>query len=562
MAGTTMSAARNCKAMLHFEVNSQDQASRPVNVNQPSPPRATNELPANELPANELPAAEATVIIFGASGDLTARKLMPALFLLWKDGFLSSRAPIVGVARREKTDESFRNEMFEAVSRHARTGSACADLWRQFASRLFYRRLDLTCSGDYVALRQEVELLEQSADVLGKRVAYLATAPELFLPAAKALLEAGMVPDCESDCWLRVVFEKPFGHDLHSAQELSHSLSRLLSEEQIYRIDHYLGKETVQNILLFRFGNSIFEPLLNRNHVDHVQITVAESQGIERGRGGYYDRAGALRDMLQNHVLQLLCLVAMEPPSLFRAKEIHYEKLKVLEALSPGRPGDISNWIVAGQYTAGEIDGQPVVGYRDEKRIAADSRRESYVAMEVCVDNWRWAGVPFYLRTGKRLPQRATEIAIQFKLPPLNLFTTVECEGDLCDLVGAQPNTLIFRIQPRESISLRFSTKRPGMQYQIHPVTMDFTYQAAFQKNLPEAYERLLLDVLRGDSTLFTRSDELEAAWRFVTPVLDAFEAGDAEPQPYEAGRWGPAAADQLVSRTGRSWRVPRADGA
>lgn len=505
-------------------------------------------------------AEEAAILIFGASGDLTTRKLLPALFELWREGYLSDRAPIVGVARREKTDEAFRDEMFDAVGRRARGGPATNDEWTRFASRLFYRRADLTNPNDAVNLADQLQLLEEAAGLHGKRVAYLATAPELFVPSVEMLAAGGLIPESDSDHWLRVVFEKPFGHDLESAQRMSRSLGRWLSEEQIYRIDHYLGKETVQNILLFRFGNSIFEPLLNRNHVDHVQITVAESQGIEHGRGGYYDNAGALRDVLQNHLLQLLCLTAMEPPALFSAREIRDEKLKVLQALAPGGTGSVSDWAVAGQYTSAEIDGQTVPGYRQEERIAPDSRRDTYVAMKVAIDNWRWAGVPFYLRTGKRLPERVTEIAIQFKLPPLHLFTTVECEGDICDLVGAQPNTLVFRIQPHESISLAFSTKRPGMQYQIHPVRMDFSYESTFESGLPEAYERLLMDVLRGDSTLFTRSDELEAAWRFVTPILDEWENSGTMPELYEVGSWGPAAADQLIQQSSGRWRVPNVE--
>ncbi len=510
-----------------------------------------------QIPVHAPEGEEAVIAIFGASGDLTARKLLPALYHLWTEGYLTDRAPIVGIARREKTDEEFRNEMFEALSNHARSGRIDPDRWKKFAARLHYHCADLADPSAYAGIGAALEHAEETSGVAGKHVIYMATSPELFIPCVEALPQTGLIPGTDSDRKLRVVFEKPFGHDLASAQELSHALSRVLTEDQIYRIDHYLGKETVQNILLFRFGNSIFEPLFNRNHVDHVQITVAESQGMERGRGGYYDKSGALRDVLQNHMLQLLCLVAMEPPALFRAQNMRDEKLKVLQALSPGSHGDISQWAIAGQYIGASIGGKPVPGYHEEDRIPKDSRRETFVAMEVRIDNWRWAGVPFYLRTGKRLPERVTEIAIQFKLPPLNLFTTVECEGDICDLVGQQPNTLVFRIQPRESISLSFCTKRPGMQYQIHPVTMDFAYETAFETGLPEAYERLLLDVLRGDNTLFTRSDELDAAWQFVTPVLDAWEKNGTIPEPYPAGSWGPVASDRLLKKTGRHWREP-----
>ncbi|MFQ5730379.1 MAG: glucose-6-phosphate dehydrogenase [Planctomycetaceae bacterium] len=505
-------------------------------------------------------AEEAAILIFGASGDLTARKLLPALFHLWCDGYLSDRAQIIGVARREKTDDAFRAEMGEAVTKQSQPNAFDADAWSRFARRLYYHRLDLTDPADFPALRQRVEGIEGAAGISGKRVVYLATSPELFLPSIEALAGAGMVPESGSDAQFRVVLEKPFGRDLASARELSAGIGGMLREDQVYRIDHYLGKETVQNVLLFRFGNAIFEPLLNRNHVDHVQITVAESQGIESGRGGYYDMAGALRDVLQNHVLQLLCLTAMEPPALFRADVIRDEKRKVLQALAPGHSGGVDRWAVAGQYAAGEVGGQSAPGYRDEDRVASDSNRETFVAMQVGIDNWRWAGVPFYLRTGKRMPRRVTEIAVQFKLPPQNLFTTVECEGDLCELVGTRPNTLVFQIQPCESISLTFSTKRPGMQYQIHPVEMDFEYDESFPQRLPEAYERLLLDVLRGDSTLFTRTDELEAAWAFVTPVLEHWEKTALQPGPYAAGTWGPSAADELLSRDGRAWRRPEVD--
>jgi glucose-6-phosphate 1-dehydrogenase len=506
--------------------------------------------------ANAGPKESATIIIFGASGDLTARKLVPALYALWKNGYLADEAPIVGVARREMSDESYREEMLEAVRKAAGEDAVDPADWQKFAERLYYREADLTNREDFIVLRQQLEPIEEKHNPKHRRLAYLATAPGLFLPTVQGLGHAGMIPDPKAEGWLRVVIEKPFGHDLASAQELDHGLGSLLDESQIYRIDHYLGKETVQNILLFRFGNAIFEPLFNRTQVDHVQISVAESQGIEAGRGAYYDKSGALRDVLQNHVLQLLCLIAMEPPALFNGQSIRDEKKKVLEALAPAN-AKLQNWAIAGQYTEGTKDDETMVGYRQEDRVAPDSCRETYVAMDVRIENWRWAGVPFYLRTGKRMPSRVTEIAVQFKEPPKHLFTTVECEGDICDLVQARPNTLVFRIQPKEAISLRFSTKRPGMQYQIQPVTMDFAYEDTFEHGLPEAYERLLLEALRGDSTLFTRSDELETAWRFVTPVLEAWEKPGFEPEPYPAGRWGPKAADELLTNSGRHWRQP-----
>ena len=501
---------------------------------------------------------DVTVLIFGASGDLTARKLIPALFSLWKNGYLSDRAAIVGVARRPKSHDEFRQQMHDAVA--GDVPDVTQEEWLRFADLLTYEQVDLADAEQFERLKRNLAERERSRGLTGNRIVYLATAPDLFLPSVQALDDADMIPRGPDKERLRVVFEKPFGHDYESARSLTESLSRLLSEQQIYRIDHYLGKETVQNILLFRFGNAVFEPLFSRTHVDHVQITVAESQGMERGRGGYYDRSGALRDVMQNHGLQLLCLVAMEPPALFQGEFIRDEKLKVLQSLRPGVAGAVDNWAVAGQYAGGVVDDEPAIAYVDEDRIPPGSTRETFAALQVEIDNWRWAGVPFYLRTGKRLPQRVTEIAVQFKPPPLNLFQTVECEGDLCDIVGAQPNKLIFRIQPHEAISLSVSTKRPGMQYQIHPVQMDFEYSDGFPIKLPAAYERLLLDVMRGDSTLFTRSDELESAWQFITPVLDAWENGPHRPELYPAGTWGPRGAVELLSRSGRYWRRPDSD--
>lgn len=505
------------------------------------------------------PTGDSTILIFGASGDLTARKLVPALFQLFRQGYFTGR-PIIGVARRDKTDEQFRAELKQTILDDPDEETLAA--WGQFEQLVHYVRVDLSQQAEYEGLAETTAELEAQHDCSSDapRVVYLSTAPSLFEAAVLGLHHSGLIPPREHRDRLRVVVEKPFGHDIDSAEALNTTLTRWLHEDQIYRIDHYLGKETVQNILLFRFGNSIFESLLNRNHVDNMQITVSEDIGMEGGRGAFYDTAGALRDVLQNHLLQLLCLATMEPPALFQARQIRDEKMKVLQALRPGADGSVNQWVVRGQYTAGLVKRQPALGYLEEERVPGQSNRETYVAMKVGIDNWRWEGVPFYLRTGKRLPERVTEIVIQFKHPPLNLFSTVECNGDLCDLVETQPNQLVLRIQPRESIFLRFSTKRPGMRYHVEPVVMDFDYEDHFSSELPSAYERLLLDVMRGDSTLFTRSDELLAAWRFVTPVLQAWEGSSTAPDLYNAGTWGPASADRLISETGRRWRVPSLD--
>jgi len=505
--------------------------------------------------------SDTSILIFGASGDLTARKLIPALFQLSKQGYLRECCPVIGVARRDKTDEQFRNEVRESSLKKDASAEDVA-AWDKFAAQLFYRRVDISKPDDFVALHESTCELEKSLGTKGDpaRVVYLATAPALFDDAVRGLDASGMIPkERKRSDRLRVVVEKPFGHDLPSAEVLNEQLVAVLQENQIYRIDHYLGKETVQNILLFRFGNAFFEPLLNRNHVDNVQITVAESIGMEGGRGGYYDTSGALRDVLQNHMLQLLCLIGMDPPALFQAREIRDEKMKVLQALRPGA-SSINDWAIRAQYAEGLVDKKPAAAYREEDRVPEKSARETFVAMNVGIDNWRWAGVPFYLRTGKRLATRVTEIVITLKHPPLNLFSTVECDGDLCSIVEARPNQLVLRIQPKESIFLRFSTKRPGMQYQMQPVAMDFDYEDHFTSHIPEAYERLLLDVIRGDSTLFTRSDELLAAWKFVDPVLKLWESSPNGLEFYPAGTWGPAASDRLLAESGRRWRVPQLD--
>src|SRR5262249_27267148 len=394
---------------------------------------------------------------------------------------------------------------------------------------------------------ERLHSLEPERKLPGNRLFYLATDPEFFRPIVEGLAGAGLVRRETDRPWARVVIEKPFGHDITSAAALDRDLLRFLRPDQIYRIDHYLGKETVQNLLAFRFGNSIFEPLFNREHVDHVQITVAETVGMEGRRGAFYDHAGALRDVVQNHMLQLLALVAMDPPATLKSGDISDAKLRVIRNLAPLRGAEVSRHVVRGQHGAGTIGGQPVRGYREEDGVNDASTTETFVALRASVESWRWAGVPFLLRTGKRVPRRVTEIAVHFKLPPLQLFHNVECAGDVCDLSEAKPSVLVFRIQPDEGISLSFSAKHPGMQLNLRPVAFEFDYGNSFHAQLPEAYERLLLDALRSDATLVMRSDELEAAWEFATPILEAWQVAPAPFPNYSAGTWGPPEADRLI---------------
>lgn len=498
-----------------------------------------------------------TIVIFGATGDLAARKLLPALYGLWRGQFLPEQFAIVGVGRREKTDSAFREEVKTAIQTF-RPDAPEPDGWHDFLSRVYYQPADFTTAEGMGRLAERLTKVDAEQHLPGNRLFYLATDPEYFGPAVERLAGAKLVHRHPDRPWTRVVIEKPFGHDLASALALDHDILRHLNHDQIYRIDHYLGKETVQNLLAFRFGNAIFEPLLNRQYVDHVQITVTETVGMEGRRGAFYDHAGALRDVVQNHMLQLLALVAMDPPATLKASDVGIAKLNVLRSLVHLHGDDVARRVVRGQYSAGTVEGLPVRAYRDEEAVDRQSTTESYVALRVNIENWRWAGVPFLLRTGKRLPRRLTEIAIQFKLPPLRLFQTIECEGDVCDLTEARPTVLVFRIQPDEGISMSFSAKRPGMQFVLHPVRFEFDYGKSFHLQLPEAYERLLLDALRGDPTLFMRSDELQAAWEFATPILEAWREGPAPEFPnYAAGSWGPADADRLFEGCSATWRRP-----
>jgi glucose-6-phosphate 1-dehydrogenase len=495
-----------------------------------------------------------TIAIFGASGDLTQRKLMPALYKMYIHGFLPDEFAILGLARRDWTDASFRDLMCEAIRKFGKTRVDEAKL-TAFASRIFYHLGDIESGDVYGALR---ERLGDTARFPVNHLFYLSVKPDLFGPIIGNLKAHHLIHAPHAGQWTRVVIEKPFGHDLASAVALNQAVRQHLDESQVYRIDHFLGKETVQNILSFRFANAIFEPLFNNHLVDHIQITAAETVGMESGRGAYYDASGAIRDMVQNHMLQLLCLVTMDPPASLTADAIRNEKVKVLQSIVPPRIDEVRRCSIRAQYLHGKLDGKTVKGYREEDRISPNSMTETFLAMRLYIDNWRWAGVPVYLRTGKRLPRRTTEIVVQFKVPPLQLFQTVECVGDVCDLAHAKPNQLVFRIQPDEGISLDFSAKRPVLQVQVESVAMNFSYSNTWQRDLPEAYERLLLDVMRGDSTLFTRSDEVEAAWKIIDPFLKAWATQNNVPMyTYQPGTWGPVEADALLHGIRSQWRNP-----
>lgn len=496
------------------------------------------------------PAPAATIVIFGGSGDLARRKLVPALFELHRQGLLAPSTAIVGFSRSVGSDEAWRDDLAKAFDEH---GGAARDpeAWREFAARLFAFRGDLASDASFAGLKARLEEIERERGLPGNRLYDLAIPPSGIADAARRLGAAGLVHPVEGGGpFSRLVVEKPFGHDLASARELNEVVHASFRERQVFRIDHYLGKETTQNILVFRLGNGIFEPLWNRRYVDHVQITVAETIGVE-GRGKFYEEAGVLRDVVQNHLLQLLCLVAMEPPVAFEANVVRDEKVKVLRSVRPQSAAELLRDTVRGQYAAGAVDGRPVRGYRQEPDVSGASLSETYAAWKLQVENWRWAGVPFYLRAGKRLPKRVTEIAITFKTPPIALFRHAGCA------VG-EPNVLVLRIQPDEGIALRIGAKRPGPTMRVETVKMDFRYAEHFGEKPPDAYERLLLDALNGDGTLFARRDEVEAAWELVEGVLDVWAESPPPDLPnYEAGTWGPEAATELLARDGRRWRRP-----
>ncbi|HKX00082.1 MAG TPA: glucose-6-phosphate dehydrogenase [Bryobacteraceae bacterium] len=488
---------------------------------------------------------ECAVVIFGANGDLTKRKLMPALYRLAYERRLSPGFAVIGMSRTPMSDEQFREKMCASVSKYLEDSPFDKNVWAGFAQNLYYMAGDISDRSAFEKLGKRLEEIETNRATSGNVLFYLSTQPSHYEPTVKGIGEAGLA---KGKGWRRIVVEKPFGHDLESARALSDKLHEVFRESDVYRIDHYLGKETVQNILAFRFGNGIFEPLWNRRYVNSVQITAAESIGVE-GRGGYYQEAGALRDMIQNHLLQVMATIAMEPSATFQPDAVRDERAKLLRSIRIMKPEEVLDNAVAGQYGRARIGGADVPGFREEKEVDAQSQTDTYAAATFFVDNWRWARVPFYIRTGKRLPKRVTEIAIQFNEAPHAVF------GDNGD--EATPNLLILRIQPEEGISLRFLSKRPGAGMKLRPVSMDFNYGTSFGERSPTAYETLLLDVMIGDATLYTRQDMVEASWKVVEPIMTVWDNRKFDFPNYAAGTWGPKAADDMLARRGHAWREP-----
>ncbi len=482
------------------------------------------------------------LVIFGASGDLTSRKILPALARLARRRALGTTCAVVGVARSDLSDDDFRNLALQAVPDGGPE-------WEAEVTRFRYVSGDYGHPDTFDKLKRVMGELDKTAGTSGNRLYYLATIPAVFSEVAGALGEHGLNKPADEHSFVRLVIEKPFGRDLASATKLDEAIHESFDEDQVYRIDHYLGKETVQNVLALRFANAIYEPIWNRRYVDHVQITVAEELGVGH-RGGFYETAGALRDIVQNHVMQVLALTLMEPPVWIDGQGIRDEKVKALRAVEIPSPEMVATDVVRGQYEEGWIGAEKVIGYRQEEGVDPTSTTETYVAMRLNVDNWRWGGVPVYVRTGKRLPKRVTEVAMQFhKVPHLSF------KGSLAE--GLEPNALVMRIQPDEGITLRFGAMVPGQTFRVRTVSMDFSYGAAFMEETPEAYERLLLDAMVGDPTLFIRSDEVDQAWRIVDPVLESWARGQPPLSGYEAGTWGPKEADLLLERDGRRWRTP-----
>ncbi len=486
------------------------------------------------------------MVLFGATGDLSHRKVFPALAQLWRTNLLPQDWQLVAVGRRPYDDETFRAEIGKSLDLHSRVKLE-SEVGAQFLSRISYHQGDFADDAAFDRLAERLDAMDAEFGTQGHRLFYLATQSSAFPLIVAQLGRCGLDHEVHGGGWRRIVIEKPFGRDLDSAKRLNREVGKVFRESQVYRIDHYLGKETVRNLMVFRFGNGIFEPLWNRRYVDHVQITMAESIGVEE-RGSFYEETGATRDVVQNHLLQLLTLVAMEPPATFEADALRDEKLKVLRAIQAPTPAEVAKNVVRGQYAPGWVAAEAVKGYRQEAEVDPESETETFLAAKFQVDDWRWSDVPFYLRTGKRLPKRATEIAIQFKQVPHRLFQD--------SAVDPEPNLLAIRIQPDEGILLRFGSKVPGLGLDIRTVTMDFTYGSAFSVDSPDAYETLILDSMLGDASLFTRADEVEAAWAIATPIVQTWVDGPAPEMPnYAAGTWGPDAADALIERDGRRWR-------
>ena len=511
----------------------------------------SNDTHPLEEPGQTLRSLEPCIlVIFGATGDLTAKKLMPAIYNLQRDGQLPSNFICCGFARREKTHDQFRAEMKEAVNSYSRSKPIDDSVWNSFKEHLFYHQSEFHDDEGYQHFKTFMNTLDVQYGTKGNRIYYLSTQPSFFATIIEHLKKNDLLYDHEKikNKWSRVIIEKPFGHDLNSAIALQTELTQNLSESQLYRIDHYLGKETVQNLLVFRFANSIFENLWNHRYIDHIQLTVAEDIGIEK-RGRFYEEQGLVRDIMQNHMMQLLSLIAMEPPVNLGASAVHDEKVKVLEAIRPFAARDFEQSAIRGQYGKGYANGEEVVGYREEENVAKDSSVETYGAIRLFIDNWRWHQVPFYLRGGKRLPKRTTEIAITFKHPPGVLFSTQNNK--------LESNVLAIRIQPNEGIALKINCKVPGPSSPIQPVKMDFRYGAFFGLTPPDAYERLICDCIGGDSTLFARQDEVFHSWQFFTPILNYWAANKPQDFPnYAAGIWGPKSANEMIERDGRKWRL------